>query len=370
MATQKNILVLSGGGFKGAFQWGALEYLLEQQHIRFDRIAGVSVGALNGALVAMDKFAELEALWQQVQREGYSSIYTSEMVVMEGETVRPDFEAIIKKLLPRSLFRYGFQYVFNRPALIREVMTNFNKIRSLADNSPLYRTLLRTVRRDDFKTAFQCGVVSLVDANYYTCRPEDFASDEELGRAILASTAMPIVWEPVKELRWKGDSVQNTTVIREVVDGGIRTVSPLGDVIQAIKEETTDVDDYVIYILNCNSWDLQADPERNYHLTNIALRALDDIAINEIFNDDLKRYLEINELVTQVRNAQRDQSLPPDFRLTLGGKVLKCFQTVLIQPDPGEIGHTLDSSAVTIERRREAGYLKAKHAYEKAILNI
>ncbi|WP_247237527.1 patatin-like phospholipase family protein [Telluribacter sp. SYSU D00476] len=364
MAAQKNILVLSGGGFKGAFQWGALEYLIEQQQIRFDRIAGVSVGALNGALVAMDKFAELKALWQQVQREGYSSIYTSELVVMERETVRPDFEAIIRKLLPRSLFRYGFQYVFNRPALIREVVANFNQIRSLADNRPLYTTLQRVVRRSDFKVPFQCGVVSLVDANYYTCRPEDFASDEEFCRAILASTAMPIVWEPVKELRWKGSSAQNATVIREVVDGGIRTVSPLGDVVHAIKDETDDVDDYVIYILNCNSWDLPADSSRDYHLTNIALRALDDIAINEIFNDDLKRYLEINELVTQVRNAQRDQRLPPDFRLTLGGKVLKCFRTVLVQPEPGEAGHTLDSSAATIERRRAAGFRRAEEAFK------
>ncbi|HEV7349366.1 patatin-like phospholipase family protein [Telluribacter sp.] len=366
MAKQKNILVLSGGGFKGAFQWGALEYLMEQRNVRFDRIAGVSVGALNGALVAMDKFHELKALWQQVQREGYQAIYTSDILVMQGETIRPDFAAIIKKLLPRSLLRYGFQYLFDRPALLREVMANFNQIRSLADNRPLYMKLLQVVRRGDFKVPYQCGVVSLTNGNYYTCRPQDFTTDEELAKAILASTAMPIVWEPVKELNLLGDNFNEATVLREVVDGGIRTVSPLGDVVQAIKDEADDVDDYIIYILNCNSWDLPDDPARKYHLTNIALRALDDIAINEIFNDDLKRYLEINELVMQVRDAQRSRVLPPDFRLKLGGKPLKYFRTVLVQPEPGEVGHTLDSSAAMLERRRQAGYQKARTAYEAA----
>jgi NTE family protein len=371
MSKQKNILVLSGGGFKGAFQWGALQYLIREQHIHFDRVAGVSVGALNGALVAMDKLPELDTLWEQVQQQGSQTIYTSDILqVGEDGAIQPDFRALVKKLLPKSWLRYGWQYLFNRPALKQDLMNNFTKIRSLADNTPLLRQLERVVRRQDFRVPYHCGVVSLADGHYYQCRPLDFATDQELCRAILASSAIPIVWEPAREIRMvAGGSFQQDTVLEEVVDGGIRTVSPLGDMVQAIKDETDEVDDYVIYILNCNSWDLPKEQEPvNYHLTNIALRALDDIAINEIFNDDLKRYLEINELVTQVRDARRSELLPKDFDLKLGGKVLKCFRTVLVQPEPGEVGTTFDSSAAMIERRRQAGYQKAKTAFEKMFL--
>ena len=41
-------LVLEGGGLRGAFTSGVLEYLLEQ-NIRFDRVVGVSAGACVGA---------------------------------------------------------------------------------------------------------------------------------------------------------------------------------------------------------------------------------------------------------------------------------------------------------------------------------
>ena len=71
MKKRKFALVLSGGGFKGAFQVGALNYLKDNwNHIapeagpmHFDIIAGVSVGALNGAMMAMGKQDELNELW-------------------------------------------------------------------------------------------------------------------------------------------------------------------------------------------------------------------------------------------------------------------------------------------------------------------
>lgn len=44
----KNALVLSGGGFKGAFQLGAIKELLEKG-IEFSAVSGVSVGALNAS---------------------------------------------------------------------------------------------------------------------------------------------------------------------------------------------------------------------------------------------------------------------------------------------------------------------------------
>jgi NTE family protein len=75
MQTPKRINVaLQGGGAHGAFTWGALERLLEDERIEIAGISGTSAGALNGAAVksglaqqgprqALDN---LDWLWEQI----------------------------------------------------------------------------------------------------------------------------------------------------------------------------------------------------------------------------------------------------------------------------------------------------------------
>ena len=71
-------LALQGGGAHGAFTWGVLDRLLEDEDIEFGRISGTSAGALNGAALASG-FAQggragarknLEKLWSQVAQVG------------------------------------------------------------------------------------------------------------------------------------------------------------------------------------------------------------------------------------------------------------------------------------------------------------
>ena len=58
----KRALVLSGGGSKGAYECGFLLAAKElNQH--FDIVTGTSIGALNGALVAMGDYEGLEYTW-------------------------------------------------------------------------------------------------------------------------------------------------------------------------------------------------------------------------------------------------------------------------------------------------------------------
>jgi len=73
-------LVLSGGGANGAFEVGALQHLIGFKKIHYDVICGVSVGALNGAILAQyPKGKEAEAvdhlvnIWDGVCRD--SDIY-------------------------------------------------------------------------------------------------------------------------------------------------------------------------------------------------------------------------------------------------------------------------------------------------------
>ena len=58
-------LVLEGGGAKGAYQIGAWK-ALKEAGIHVKGIAGTSVGALNGALIAMDDFEKAERIWETI----------------------------------------------------------------------------------------------------------------------------------------------------------------------------------------------------------------------------------------------------------------------------------------------------------------
>lgn len=71
-------LALQGGGAQGAFTWGVLDRLLEEEHIDIVRISGSSAGALNGTALASGLARggraaareHLERLWTQVAQAG------------------------------------------------------------------------------------------------------------------------------------------------------------------------------------------------------------------------------------------------------------------------------------------------------------
>src|ERR1700677_2158634 len=67
-------LALQGGGSHGAFSWGVLDRLLEEERLNFEGITGTSAGAVN-AVVLADGLAEggreggkkaLRVYWQKV----------------------------------------------------------------------------------------------------------------------------------------------------------------------------------------------------------------------------------------------------------------------------------------------------------------
>src|SRR5436190_22943718 len=58
-------LVLEGGGAKGAYAIGCLR-AFHDSGIRFDAVAGTSVGALNAAILSTNKLAFGEGFWESL----------------------------------------------------------------------------------------------------------------------------------------------------------------------------------------------------------------------------------------------------------------------------------------------------------------
>jgi len=235
---RKTALVLSGGGAKGAFQVGAEKYAREVKGHTWDVIAGVSVGALNGAMLAMQKYDRLLEIWNTVSDE---RIYTGGFSLWSG----------LKVLFKGNKSFYG--------------------------NEPLKKQIIQEVEPDKFKTDLRIGAVSLQSGEYVIFKP----GGPQLAEAILASTVMPIIWAPV----------DMPPAYHSMVDGGVRNASPLGDVLDA------DPDEIVVINCGCRTPIPQPEPPRN--IVEIGGRML-AIMLNEMFVGDVQEFLRVNALVQEA----------------------------------------------------------------------
>ncbi len=172
MADRPATLVLSGGGAKGGFQAGAERVLREEFGFRWERIFGVSVGALNATLLAQREYARLADIWETVRAE---DIYR-------------------KFPWPVVAFRVG---------VLRKL--------GFYDDAPLREFIQRHAGGRAFHVPAHVGRVSLVTGEYELVphTAPDFLD------AVWQSATMPVIWESIGP--------------KAYVDGGLRNVTPLGD---------------------------------------------------------------------------------------------------------------------------------------------
>ncbi|MDE6938950.1 MAG: patatin-like phospholipase family protein, partial [Lachnospiraceae bacterium] len=78
--TKEYGLVLDGGGARGAYQIGAWKALVEAG-VKFNAVAGTSVGALNGALICMGDVEKAENIWREMT---FSTVMDVDDEWMEG----------------------------------------------------------------------------------------------------------------------------------------------------------------------------------------------------------------------------------------------------------------------------------------------
>lgn len=197
------------------------------------------------------------------------------------------------------------------------------------------------------------------DGVYYSAKHTDFTSDLDFANGILASTSMPIIWDPVVHINTiNGQQKYN-------VDGGIRNVSPLGDVIKEINQDESP-EEYTIIIINCSSSEISKDNYEHKNIAQIALRSLDDIAITEVFNNDLKEFIDKNYILHQIKAKLPNEDIYDyDYHNHTKGKILKPFNTIIIEPSNDVLGDTLLANDILITRRIEHGRQKAEEALKQ-----
>lgn len=171
----------------GKHQAGVLAALNDRHALDdIDIIVTISVGSLNGIMVAQNRISELIHIWGEMSNE---ALYTG-------------------KVNLSSAFK---SYLFRRGGLAR-----FDKIEKLLD---------RYVDLSLVRKQYQAGFFDLqTELFHYNDPIESGISKADLIQAIKASALMPIVWEPIKVHKFKGNVHDDYPSL--LVDGGLRTSSP------------------------------------------------------------------------------------------------------------------------------------------------
>jgi NTE family protein len=308
----KRALVLSGGGAKGAFQLGALHYIFEKEALGqspcacFNVIQGMSVGALNGVMLAQNRFEALEGLWKHIS---VRDVYRGNLRVLR---------------------------LFSRLAAHRA---------SILDNAPLAAILevnISLARIDPACCDLMFGAVSVENGRYHSFHARDFTGEAEFRRAVMASASIPLLWPPVKRI-----TTRTGEEFRLMVDGSVRCSRPIGEVLSAGADE--------VVIINCNAegFHPRERPEKN--MLGIGIRMLTEVTLNEIFRQDVRQFTDINRIIAQ---------LPADLpapRKPSGG-LYRNYPAVLIEPRE-DLGDAMDFSRHRIDAHIQKGYEAAARAY-------
>jgi NTE family protein len=216
MASAAKALVLQGGGALGAYQAGVYEALLESDS-KLDWVAGVSIGAINAALIAGNapgqRVQRLKEFWHEV-----SSGPAQNVPAHWGE------RTWINQWSAASAAVMGIPGFF-RPRVEPLLLGAAAPVLSYYDAAPLKATLERLV---DFKRInrkemrLSVGAVNVRSGNsvYF-----DNATDEIGVEHIMASGALPPGFPPVHidgQDYWDGGILSNTP-LQYVLDTFVRT---------------------------------------------------------------------------------------------------------------------------------------------------
>ena len=287
----RRALLLAGGGARGAYQVGMLRHLVIEKELDFDVIRGVSVGALNGAVLAQastgagsienlkSQVRALETLWSE-DIEGNNSIYKKRLGGVAGFVVGAD-----------SLFKTG---------PLRRVINKHVSVEALKNSG-----------RD-----FAVGTVSLVTGESRTFKPPDPRFLDKL----LASASIPVVF-PHVDLEDEEDVL---------VDGGVRDITPVA------RGVAPDIDELWILLTSKmirQGPDLPTStvPENDYqdwhdNFLGTKVSGLDvlertvEILTDEIYLDDIRGVLRWNRVLKSFEKLSDDLgslSLSPEASASL-----------------------------------------------------
>ncbi|HEX4180917.1 MAG TPA: patatin-like phospholipase family protein [Caulobacteraceae bacterium] len=285
-APPKRVLVLQGGGALGAYQAGAYEGLAEID-VRPDWVAGISIGAINAAIIAgnapSERLSKLREFWRQVSDgpQTDSVLGSSQIRAWVNQA-----NAIGTTLLgSHGFFTPRIPPPFFYPPGAPEAL-------SFYDTSPLKETLERLVDFDRInakETRISVGAVNIRTGNFAyfdNCR-------QPIGpEHIMASGALPPGFPPIEidgEYYWDGGLVSNTpleyVLDEDTIDNLLILQVDLFNARGPMPKTLAETDERVKDIRYSSRTRHNTNANLKIHQTKLAMRTLIDGLPEELRND-------------------------------------------------------------------------------------
>jgi NTE family protein len=214
ISPEKQILVLQGGGALGAYQAGAYE-ALASAGVEPEWIAGISIGAINGALIAGNakekRIPALRAFWNKLSSG------------LQGPSLIPgqDGRTVFNEASSWTATMFGIPGFFS-PRLLSPLFAwpGSAGATSYYDTGPLQETLNDLIDFDYLRKGpirLTIGAVNVKNGNF---KYFDTATDTLRAEHIMASGALPPGFPAVLidgDYYWDGGLVSNTP-LNQVID--------------------------------------------------------------------------------------------------------------------------------------------------------
>ena len=193
-------LVLSGGGAKGAYQVGVLKYMAENG-MAIDAIAGASIGALNGAVIAsasnmQEASKHLNQLWQTLANESPLKVdklavasYLGYFCIMGARRLSPVL-MIAGGILTQHKLNKGL--LDNSP--VQRLIEEYTTPEKLNNGIPLYVSVFES--DDSLKTVIETamGALGIKDTKPSTFLHVQSFPLEKQRDVVLASASLPLLF--------------------------------------------------------------------------------------------------------------------------------------------------------------------------------
>lgn len=320
----RSAFVMSGGGAKGSFELGAVDYLIRDAGVDPEVIVGVSTGNLNAVMLAqgqgkaglLDQLNKLTEVWSTL--DSNDDIYTKRTGGILGLLLKAD---------------------------------------SLYDNKPAWKLIQKHVDPARLKSSgrvLRIGVVGLKSGKYYSVD----GNYPYIKQMVRASASIPVFFNPVDI-----SDEANRIGTERFVDGGVRNVTPLGEAFEALASLPVAQGTDTIYVILASPLQAEviSDDDDLDDGIEIGQRSL-SLLVNEVYRTDLQLAMNINSAVKFHEDCKRQGlNLPAGFPFAKH----KYVNLVLIQPDKEYMG-SLEFHAGKIARAIRAGQEAARKACQDA----
>ncbi len=210
IAEKRINLALQGGGAHGAFTWGVLDRLLEDERIAFEAVSATSAGAMNAVVLAYGLTEggrqggqrALAAFWRRVSHAGaFSPLQPSLLDRWSGNRALENSPAFMMfDIVSRLLSPYQFNPL------------NWNPLRQVLEQSVDFAALRRA----------SCKLrVHLSATNVRSGKIKVFGNDELSSDAVMASACLPFLFQAVEidgEAYWDGGYSGNPALFPLIYD--------------------------------------------------------------------------------------------------------------------------------------------------------